>query len=123
LAPPPLDEARSSLEYWRRRRQTLPLHRRGLRREADEMAARWHGRVLAAEQARFDASWPGRLLRAVGLASYWPGRPAVNRRAVLFLAWRFVPRRFKLAAGGAAAVAVLVLAGSVAALALLLGQL
>jgi hypothetical protein len=71
LAPPPLDEARSSLDYWTRRRQTLPLYRRAARREAKEMAARWQERVYAAEQASFEASVFGRLLAALGLSGLW----------------------------------------------------
>ena len=38
LAPPPLEDARSSLDYWRRRRKSLPLYRRAARREAKEIA-------------------------------------------------------------------------------------
>ena len=34
LAPPPLEQARSSLEFWRRRRKVLPFYRRRERREA-----------------------------------------------------------------------------------------
>ena len=38
LAPPPLEDARNSLEFWQGRRKTLPLYRRAARREAKEMA-------------------------------------------------------------------------------------
>src|SRR5438477_529096 len=34
LAPPPLDDARRSLDYWRGRGKTLPLYRRAVRPEA-----------------------------------------------------------------------------------------
>jgi hypothetical protein len=44
-APPPLEDARSSLEYWQRRRKALPLYRRAARREAKEMTVRWQERV------------------------------------------------------------------------------
>ena len=71
LAPPPLDEARSSLEYWKRRGQILPVYRRAARREAKEMATRWQERVDAAEQARFEASVLGQLLAALGLSGLW----------------------------------------------------
>ena len=54
LAPPSADDARSSLEYWERRRAALPVYRRAARREARDMAARWQDRLLAAEQARAD---------------------------------------------------------------------
>src|SRR6476619_7718091 len=67
LAPPPLEDARRSLEYWQQRHRALPLYRRRDRREAIEMARRWETRVRAAQQARFDASPIGRMLAAFGL--------------------------------------------------------
>ena len=54
LAPPPLDDARRSLEYWQRRQRNLPFYRRAARREAREMATHCEERVRAAEQARFE---------------------------------------------------------------------
>lgn len=98
LAPPPLEEARRSLEYWQRRRQALPVYRRAARREAREMAARWAERVTAAERVRFEASIPGRVLRALGLSQLVVRRPTKGR--VLALAWMLVPRRLKLVAAG-----------------------
>lgn len=50
-------------------------------------------------------------------------RPQFGKRALVALAWRFIPRRLKLIAGGLAAVALVVLAGSVAALVFVLDQL
>jgi len=51
------------------------------------------------------------------------GRPGLGKGALLGLAWRSLPRKVKLAAGGAAGLALLVMAGSVAALVLALSQL
>jgi hypothetical protein len=99
LAPPPLADARSSLEYWQQRRRALPLHRRSARQEAREMADRWEGRVRAAQQARFDASLIGRALAALGISSVWVRGLRFNKRGVLAAAWMFVPPKLKLIAG------------------------
>jgi hypothetical protein len=122
LAPPPLDDARRSLEYWQQRHQALPLYRRQARREAIEMARRWETRVRAAQQARFDASPIGRVLAAFGIRLYaW--RCEFTKRGVLSLAWAAVPRPVKLVAGGLAAAWLLVAASIAAACVLLLAQL
>ena len=63
------------------------------------------------------------LVATVALLWLWLVRPQVGKRALVAFAWRFIPRRFKLIAGGVAAVALVVLAGSVAALVLVLDQL
>jgi hypothetical protein len=63
LAPPPLEQARSSLEFWRLRRKVLPFYRRKERREADEMIHRWRARVAAAERARFGTGLFGQVRR------------------------------------------------------------
>ena len=118
LAPPPLDEARRSLEYWRGRRRSLPLHRRAARREADAMVARWQERVRAAERARFDATPLGWLLGKV-----WPGRVRLDRRAVVGLAWGFTPPGLRLAAAWFVAVSLLMAAAAVAVLALILSAI
>lgn len=98
LAPPPLDQARSSLEYWQRRRAMLPVYRRAARREAKEMAARWQERVHAAERARFESTFLGRLLAPFGV-SYL----RLTKRGLVALAWMLVPRRLRLVAIGVAA--------------------
>ena len=46
LAPPPVEDARSSLEFWERRRRSLPLYRVSARREAKVMAGRWQVREM-----------------------------------------------------------------------------
>jgi hypothetical protein len=79
-------------------------------------------------EERLDDGWiefrPARwLVATVALLWLWLVRPQFGKRALVAFAWRFTPRRFKLIAGGAAAFALVVLAGSVAALVLVLDQL
>jgi hypothetical protein len=107
LAPPPLEEARSSLEYWQRRRKRLPLYRRAARREAKEMAARWQERVRAAELARFEASVVGRMLTALGISSVWFGRVRIASHVLSWVAWAVVMRKVKVVLGSLAAVVLL----------------
>jgi hypothetical protein len=122
LAPPPLEDARRSLEYWQQRRRALPLYKRRARREAVEMASRWEARVHAAQQARFDSSPVGRFLKALGIRLYvWRFR--LTKWGVLSFAWAAVPRQVKLVAGGLVAAWLLVAAGIVAACIVLLAQL
>src|SRR3954470_5156450 len=87
LAPPPLADARRSLEYWTRRQKTLALYQRRARREAREMADRWERRVHAAERARFESSPVGRILCALGLSGVFAYRAQFAKRRVLLLAW------------------------------------
>lgn len=63
------------------------------------------------------------LVATAALVWLWLVRPQFGKRAFVALAWRFTPRRLKLIAGGVAAVALVVLAGSIAALVLVLDQL
>jgi hypothetical protein len=123
LAPPHLDDARSSLEYWERRRQALPLYKRGARREAREMATRWEARVRAAERARFESSLLGRLLTAVGISRLWVPRSRLRRQGLLRLAWAVVPRKLKLVVGGVAAAWLIMVIGAVSAVVLVFVQL
>jgi hypothetical protein len=122
LAPPSVDDARSSLEYWQRRREALPVYRRAARREAKEMAARWHDRLRAAEQVRFEASLAGRLLARVGISRLWLLRARFAKLGVISLAWSFVPRKVKLVAGGVAAAWLIMLAAGLAAAVLVFDQ-
>jgi hypothetical protein len=123
LAPPPLDDARSSLEYWRQREKTLPRYRRAARSEAREMAARWEARLEAAERVRFESSLPGRVLRAVGVSGLflWRVRPTKGR--LLLLAWALVPRRIKLVAGAVVAVWLVAAAATMTVMAAVIAQL
>src|SRR2546429_3155150 len=81
LAPLPLEQARSSLEFWRERRQVLPFHRRRERREADEMIHRWRARVAAAERARFRTGLFGQIRQP--LAFQPPSLPLVPNTTLL----------------------------------------
>jgi hypothetical protein len=123
LAPPPLEDARRSLEYWERRHRALPLYHRRARREAREMAARWDERVRAAERARFESSLAGRLVAWLGLSSAFVDRVRFTKRGLLFLAWALVPRRIKLVAGGVVAAWLIVAIAAIAALAAVLDRL
>jgi hypothetical protein len=116
LAPPPLDEARRSLEYWQRRQRQLPFYRRAERREARTMASRCEERVRAAEQARFEASAVGRLLTALGISSLWLRRMRSAEPVLFWLAWAFVMRRIRFLAVGLLGVALILMVGALAAL-------
>lgn len=122
-APPALDDARSSLEYWQRRRKALPVYRRSARREAREMALRWEERIVAAQQARFEASAVGRLLSAVGFTNVWPYWIRLRRKGLLGAAWIVVPPKLKLVAGAILATWLLVSVSALAVIAFLIAQL
>ena len=90
-------------------------------RKRPDLAIRATSRPLDDEWIEFrPARW---LVAALTLLGLWLARPRVGKRALLVVAWQFIPRRFKLIAAGAAALALLVLAGSVAVLLLALNQL
>ena len=110
LAPPPLEDARSSLEFWERRRRNLPLYRVSARREAKAMVGRWHQRVVDAELVRFERSFFGRVLKRVGLSRVWVQRGSVGRGLVFDMAWVLVSRRTRPRQGGGAVAFVVVLA-------------
>jgi hypothetical protein len=57
-----LEDAREALAYWEDRERRLPRHRARGRREARAMAARWRGRVTAAERAVYGRGLTGALL-------------------------------------------------------------
>jgi len=123
LAPPPLEDARSSLEFWQRRRRNLPLYRVAARREAKEMTIRWQETVRAAEQAEFEATPVGRLLAALGISGLWLQRARLAQNAALWLRWTLVVRKMKLVAGGVAAVGLILVFAVVAALVVVIAQL
>ena len=110
LAPPPLEDARSSLEFWERRRRSLPVYRFSARREARVMAGRWQQRVIDAELIRFEGTFAGRLLKRFGLSRPWVHRGHVRRGLVFDVAWAVATRRSRRAVGGQAAAFVAVLA-------------
>ncbi|HEV8099598.1 MAG TPA: hypothetical protein VGP56_10635 [Gaiellaceae bacterium] len=117
LAPPPLEDARQSLEYWQRRQKSLRLYQLRARREAHEMALRWESRVQAAERVRFEATFAGRILAAVGLSRLWTLRLRLGKQRLFFLAWALTPRPLKLVAGGLVAAWLLTAVLTVALLA------
>jgi|SRR5215216_5990480 hypothetical protein len=123
LAPPPLEDAQSSLEFWQRRRRNLPLYRLAARREAKEMTIRWQETVRAAEQAEFESTPLGRLLAALGISGLWLQRARLAKNAALWLAWTLVVRKMKLVTGGVAAVGLILVFAVVAALVLVIAQL
>ena len=123
LAPPPLEDARNSLEYWRRRRKVLPLYRLAARREAKQMTFQWQETVRAAEQARFESSPVGRLLTAIGISGRWVLQMRRARKVLLWLAWAFVSRKLKVVVGGVAAAMLIVVVAVVAAVVVVFAQL
>ncbi len=118
LAPPPLEDAKRSLEFWRNRKQSLPLYKRAARREADAMIARWQGRVRAAERARFASTPLGWVL-----GKLWPGRVMIDRRTVLGLAWKATPPGLRLVVGWFVALSLVMAACAVLALVLMLNAI
>jgi hypothetical protein len=113
LAPPPLEQARSSLEFWRRRRSRLPFYARRARREADEMIGRWHECVLEAERRRYGTGVLGLLRRL--LAGDSPSWKPVGA-GLAALVWALVPRRLVFLAGAVAMVWLLVIVLTLAAI-------
>jgi hypothetical protein len=94
-APPPLEDARSSLAYWTRRRAGLPIYRRAARREADEMILRCRTRVAEAERRLYGTGVAGFVRRLLaGEGPSWPG----IRMGLVMLVWSLVPRRFVMVA-------------------------
>jgi hypothetical protein len=117
LAPPALEDARTSLEYWQRRRKALPLYRRSARREAKEMAVRWQERVRAAELARFEASPVGRLLARLGISSIWFSRARLASELMSWVVWAVLLRKVKLVLGSVAALGILTVVAFIVVLA------
>lgn len=111
LAPPPLEDARNSLQYWQGRRKKLPLYRRSARREAKDMAVFWQERVKAAELARFEASLAGQLLARVGISSIWFQRVQDASRLLSWVAWAVILRKVKLVVGSFALIGALIVLG------------
>ncbi len=83
-APPDLDDAIQSLEYWRRRSRQLPWYRIRARREAVRMTVRWEQRVGAAVVSQHRAPLEARLAAGVLVARTRVGR--WTRRAVIVVA-------------------------------------
>jgi hypothetical protein len=123
LAPPPLEDARRSLEYWERRQKSLRLYQLRARREAREMALRWESRVRAAERVRFETTVAGRILAALGLLGLWTQRASFGKQRLFVLAWALTPPKLKLVAGGLVAAWLLTAVVTVAVLAVVAAHL
>jgi hypothetical protein len=108
LAPPPLEQARRSLEFWSQRRSGLPFYRLTDRREADEMIRRWRMRLAAAERAHFGAGLFGLVRRL--LARDQRSWAVWQEPTLALLVWRLVPRQVALIAIAALAVVLVSLA-------------
>jgi hypothetical protein len=96
LAPPPLEQARASLEFWIQRRSGLAIYRRRDRREADEMIRRWRTRLAAAERARFGTGLFGLIRRL--LAREQGPWPIFQEGTLIAIVWRVLPHRVALVA-------------------------
>jgi hypothetical protein len=107
LAPPPLEQAQSSLEFWRRRRSRLPFYARRARREADEMIGRWHECVLEAERRLYGTGVLGLVRRL--LAGDSPSWKVIGG-GLTALVWGLVPRRLVFLAGAFALLWLLIVA-------------
>lgn len=79
IAPRPLDEVQSSLDFWRQRRRGLPLYRRGARREAQARLMDAEQELRAARRAQYGPTLLEQLSEAVGLTI----SPARIRRLVV----------------------------------------
>jgi hypothetical protein len=108
LAPPPLEQARRSLEFWSQRRSGLPFYRLTDRREADEMIRRWRMRLAAAERAHFGTGLIGLVRRL--LAREQRSWAVWQEPTLALLVWRLVPRQVALIAIAALAVVLVSLA-------------
>ena len=86
------------------------------------MAARWQDRLLAAEQARFEATLAGKLLIRLGISRRFLLRLRFTKLGLVALAWTLVPRKVKLVAGGVAAAWLIMLGGVLAAAVLVFDQ-
>jgi hypothetical protein len=116
--PPALEQARSSLDFWQRRRSALPIYRRSARREADAMIGRWQERVLAAERHRYGTGLLGlvRRLLAGDAPSWWSSASGLRE-----VSWQVVPRRLFVIAVSVVAAWLLLCVLALVAIASLLG--
>jgi hypothetical protein len=93
------------------------------RAEAKVSTARGRARPDAGEGVGIELRPAAWLLVAAEILSLWLRRPPLGKRALVGLAWTFLPRRLKLFAGAAAAVALLLAAGALAVLVVAISQL
>jgi hypothetical protein len=84
--------AQEAMDYWLRRLERLPHHRRTARREARAMVARWERRYRDAVVAERSRKLLGRLALEMGLTFLLeppraPGGPIARRRRIRALRW------------------------------------
>lgn len=68
LAPPPVDDAQASYDFWRKRRHDLPVYRRRARREAEARLAAAEQQLRAARRAKYGPTLLEQLSEAVGMS-------------------------------------------------------
>jgi hypothetical protein len=113
----PIDEASEAFEYWSRRAERLPWHRRAQRREARELAARWRVRLVRAHLDRVHLGEAEAMVAPLLYTGHHTGAGHLTR-----LAWRGM-RRTALGRGiltvamtvSVAGVTCLALVGAIAA--------
>jgi|GEM_PF-3611186 len=66
-APPALQDAREAYLFWQHRLHALPVHKRGERKEAEQMAARWKARLAEAEREHYGPGLVEQLLSVLGV--------------------------------------------------------
>jgi hypothetical protein len=104
------------------KRGTQLMRRATIRGDAEATTAQARARPDT-EAFRIEFRPTAWLLLAAEVLSLWLQRPAPGKRALVGLAWRFLPRRLKVLAGAGAAVALLLAAGALAAMAIAISQL
>jgi len=106
-----LDDARESLTYWEQRAASLPLRAVRERREARDMAVRWHHRVARAERDAYGRGLVGLLVLLLSEGRLPEPARHTGRRVVR--------RATQIGIAVVVAVVALVLTGLVAGIALL----
>jgi len=99
-AGPTVEEAQSSLRYWRERRSSLPFYRRQARREADRSIRQWSQRLREARRRRYGPSVLDRGAEALGLDT-------VDARRIIGRAARRLALAIALLVAAAAAAAII----------------
>ncbi len=80
-APLPVEQAREAYLFWQHRLNSLPIHKRSEREEAERMTARWKDRLAKAERHHYGPGLLEQLLSALGVRRM-PSLPS-RRRVML----------------------------------------